>query len=174
MRTDLQSISDLQIQHEITQFLYNEAYLLDHRKYREWLELLADDIKYVMPLRVTVDNNNASNLVHDMNYFNDTKKDLRMKVERLYTKSAWVDNPAPRQRHFISNIAVEESEIREEYKVRSYFLFKRSRSSEVSTEEIFGEREDIVRKVDGEWKIAKRTIYPDQSVLTINNLSMFL
>lgn len=162
------------LQEQITQFLYNEAYLLDHRKYREWLDLLTDDIQYVMPLRVTVDNREKTNVVNEMTYFTDTKEDITMKVERLYTRSAWVDNPAPRQRHFISNIMIEATDNPEEYKVISYFLFKRSRSSDPTTEEIYGEREDIIRKVDGEWKIASRTVYADQSVLTVMNLSMFL
>lgn len=162
------------IQYEISQFLYYEAYLLDHRKYREWLELLDDDIQYTMPLRVTVDNKMGSNLNTEMTYFADSKKDIEIKVERLYTKSAWVENPPTRQRHFISNVVVEPGLSSNDYKVRSYFLFKRSRSSEAKTEELFGEREDIIRKVNGKWKIAKRTVYPDQSVLSVMNVSMFL
>jgi 3-phenylpropionate/cinnamic acid dioxygenase small subunit len=109
-----------------------------------------------------------------MTYFADSKKDIEIKVERLYTKSAWVENPPTRQRHFISNVVVEPGFSSNEYKVRSYFLFKRSRSSEAKTEELFGEREDIIRKVNGKWKIAKRTVYPDQSVLSVMNVSMFL
>lgn len=162
------------LHYEISQFLYKEVYLLDHRQYREWLDLLADDVEYIMPLRVTVENKHETNLSREMTYFTDYKKDLTMKVERLYTKSAWVENPAPRQRHFISNIVIEPTEVEGEYNVKSYFLFKRSRASEPHTEELFGEREDIIRKVEGGWKLAKRTIHTDQAVLTVMNLSMFL
>lgn len=162
------------IEQQITKFLYKEAYLLDHRQYREWFDLLTDDIRYVMPLRVTTDNKLGSNIVNEMTYFTDTKEDIRVKVERLYTKSAWVDNPAPRQRHFISNIIIEPTSKEDEYKTRSYFLFKRSRASEINTEEVFGEREDVIRNVNGEWKIAERIVYPDQAVLNVMNLSMFL
>jgi 3-phenylpropionate/cinnamic acid dioxygenase small subunit len=163
-----------ELQFEITQFYYQEAYFLDHRKYREWLELLTDDLEYVMPLRVTVENKIESNIINEMTYFTDTKEDVTTKVERLYTKSAWVNNPAPRQRHYISNVMVQHGDRPGEYKAKSYFLFKRSRSSETNTEELFGEREDILRKVDGQWKIASRVVYPDQAVLTVMNLSMFL
>lgn len=165
---------DLTIQNEIIQFLYKEAYLLDHRKYREWLELLSDDITYIMPLRVTVENKVGSNINEKMTYFTDTKSDIETKVNRLYAKSAWVDDPAPRQRHFISNVMVEPSSNPEEYIVKSYFLFKRSRSDEHRTEELFGEREDLLRKENGEWKIVSRTVYADQVVLTVMNLGMFL
>src|SRR6516225_4110355 len=34
----------------IEQLLYREAHLLDERRFREWLDLLTDDIEYLMPL----------------------------------------------------------------------------------------------------------------------------
>ena len=36
---------------EVEQFLYREARILDARRFDDWLDLLADDIKYWMPLR---------------------------------------------------------------------------------------------------------------------------
>ena len=36
--------------HEIEQLLYREAHLLDERRFREWLDLLTEDIEYLMPL----------------------------------------------------------------------------------------------------------------------------
>ena len=39
---------------EIAQFLYSEAELLDERRYDEWLALVADDIRYWMPMRRNV------------------------------------------------------------------------------------------------------------------------
>ena len=38
---------------EVEQFLYREARLLDERRFREWLELLTDDVRYWMPGRST-------------------------------------------------------------------------------------------------------------------------
>ena len=35
-------------------FLYAEADLLDERRFRDWLNLLADDITYFMPIRRNV------------------------------------------------------------------------------------------------------------------------
>jgi 3-phenylpropionate/cinnamic acid dioxygenase small subunit len=163
-----------ELQHQITHFLNHEAYLLDHRKYEEWLDLLADDLVYRMPLRVTVEGRDEANLVDEMTYFEETKKSLTTRVKRLYTKSAWVENPPTRQRHFITNIMIDSASDPNEYKVRSYFLFQRSRGSDHHIEQIFGERNDIIRKVNEEWKIASRTIYPDQAVITAMNLSMFL
>jgi 3-phenylpropionate/cinnamic acid dioxygenase small subunit len=159
---------------QITDFLNEEAYFLDNRMYKEWLELLTDDIIYRMPMRETVEGVDVVNIAADSSFFEESKSSLRTRVLRLYTKSAWVENPATRQRHFISNIKIETTSQPDVYKARSYFLFKRSRGSIPEVEEMFGERNDIVKKVDGEWKLASRTIYPDQAVITTMNMSMFL
>jgi hypothetical protein len=37
-----------------------------------------------------------------------------------------------------------------------------------------GYREDVLRKVDGAWKVARRTIVLDANVLLDKNLSVFL
>src|SRR5437588_3111264 len=42
---------DVELQHEIEQFLYHEAALLADREYQDWLDLFADDIHYWMPTR---------------------------------------------------------------------------------------------------------------------------
>ena len=36
---------------EVEQFLYREARLLDERRFREWLELLTEDVRYWMVTR---------------------------------------------------------------------------------------------------------------------------
>src|SRR5690625_4994773 len=132
-----------------------------------------NDIIHKMQMRIKVENK-KKNIDKDMKYFEDTRTDLEMKVERLYTKFAWVDNPAPRQRHFISNVVIDSIVNGDEYYVTSYFHFKRSRSDDPETEEMFGERKDKIVRENGELKLAERTIYPDQSVLTVMNISMFL
>ena len=39
---------------DVEDFLYREADLLDERRFAEWLELLADDLVYFMPIRHNV------------------------------------------------------------------------------------------------------------------------
>ena len=39
---------------DVAQFLYAEAELLDERRHDEWLALLAEDIRYWMPMRRNV------------------------------------------------------------------------------------------------------------------------
>lgn len=168
-----------EVQHEITQFLYLEAHLLDSRNYRGWLDLLADDIVYQMPARITTEGkHDTPNIDYKSRYFEETKQSLLTRVKRLdSTSSAWAEISGPRQRHFISNIFIEKGVINdgyEEYFVRSNFLYKRNRGSALTSEELFGSREDVIRKENGEWKLSSRIIYSDQTVLGTINLSMFL
>ncbi|TKC18420.1 aromatic-ring-hydroxylating dioxygenase subunit beta [Robertmurraya kyonggiensis] len=174
MSSDVKKKITPELQMEITNLYYQEAYFLDNRKYKEWLELFTDDISYKMPLRETVEGVGVENIADDSFYFEETIKSLSTRVNRLYTKSAWVENPATRQRHFITNIIIESTENPNEFRVRSYFLFKRSRGSTIDIEEMFGERVDKVRLENNQWKIASRIVYPDQSVITTMNMSMFL
>jgi 3-phenylpropionate/cinnamic acid dioxygenase small subunit len=165
---------NLELYFEIQNLLYHEAYLLDHRLYKEWLELLADDIEYRMPMRVTTETKKLPDIADDSMYFHETKTSLSTRVQRLYTNSAWIEETAPRQRHFVSNIVIAPASSPDELKVRSYLQFHRSRASDKEIEILSCEREDVFRKVNGEWKLASRTIYPDQAVLNVMNLGMFL
>ena len=102
----------------------------------------------------------------------ETKDSLVRRIDRLDTGMAWAEDPPSRTRHFVSNIEVEPGERESEIKVYSNFIMYRTRAE---TEEDFyvGSREDILRKVDGEWKIARRKIVLDQNVLLAKNVSNF-
>src|SRR5579883_2519517 len=43
-----------QLQLEVQNLLFREARLLEEARFREWLDLLSDDIHYAMPVRRTV------------------------------------------------------------------------------------------------------------------------
>src|SRR5207248_4877074 len=49
-----QTLERLLLEREVEQFLYMEAELLDDRRYSDWIELIADDIHYHMPIRRNV------------------------------------------------------------------------------------------------------------------------
>ncbi len=71
-----------------------------------------------------------------------------------------------------ANIEVEPGEVPAEITVYSNFMVYRSRSE---TEEDFyvGARQDLLRHVDGTWKIARRRLVLDQNVLLAKNVSIF-
>ena len=59
-----------------------------------------------------------------------------------------------------------------EVAVRCRFLVYRNRV-ETETDVLVGKREDVLRRVNGHWKIARRMIVLDQSVLLAKNLTFF-
>lgn len=164
------------LRHEVEEFLYHEAELLDERRFREWLELFTDDTRYWMPVRdnrLQVPGEVAGELSgRDGNfYFDDTKATLRIRVERLYTGAAWAEIPPSRTRHLISNVRIKR-ESGSEIEVHSNFLVYRTRL-EHDRDLFVGTRDDLLRRVNGRWKIAARTIVLDQAILDAKNISVF-
>jgi 3-phenylpropionate/cinnamic acid dioxygenase small subunit len=168
---------DNDLRWEVEDFLYLEAELLDDRKLREWLDLLTDDVRYWMPIRHNTLGRPAE-ITEELAqpgegyYFNDDKKSLGLRVERVYSKSAWSELPPSRTRHLITNIRIKKAG-GNEFAVQSNFLVYRTRME--TDQDIFvGTRHDILRRVNGGLKIAKRTIILDQAVLDAKNISVFL
>ena len=166
--------------HELMQFYIHEAWLLDDRKFREWLELFTDDIFYFMPRRLNVQRADSAKELSqpgDLAIFDDDKTYLTMRVERLETGMAWSEDPPSRTRHLVGNLVVERmhgdsDSNNDEVKVKTAFILYRTHHE--TDENIFaGSREDILRRVDGAWKIAKRIIVLDSNVILAKNLSVF-
>jgi 3-phenylpropionate/cinnamic acid dioxygenase small subunit len=144
---------------DIVKFLYKEAELQDLRRNREWLALWTEDSTYHMPIRVT------------------KEKEVSGILERKQgeeTDFAWAENPPSRSKHFISNIRVEPGEKEDEVKIKSYVLLTTHRGDDLNYDMLTYERLDVLRRVGNEWKIASRTVIPDQSRLTVDRISVFL
>jgi 3-phenylpropionate/cinnamic acid dioxygenase small subunit len=159
---------DVELQHEIEQFLYHEAQLLADREYQDWLDLFADDIHYWMPTRY----NRLRREMHKE--FSDDKDSLNRRIIRLETGMAWAEDPPSRTRHLFTNIRVVPTEAAHEFEAHCNFLLYRSRL-EHDVEFFVGARQDLLRRVDRGvgWEIARRKIVLDQSTLNAKNLSMF-
>jgi 3-phenylpropionate/cinnamic acid dioxygenase small subunit len=166
--------------HSVEQFLYREARLLDDRRFREWLLLLTDDIDYSMPTRFNRLREGPNEQweiekeLDELCFFEETKQSLTARVERFYTGMAWAEEPPSRTRHLITNIEVLDSDTDDEVLVFSSFLTYRSRLEGLAGDEDFfvGRREDVLRRVDGEWKLARRRIITDAVVINAQNLSI--
>ncbi len=172
---------------QVEQFLYREARLLDSRQFRRWIDLLADDLRYWIPMRSNRYSAASKSISildgsryeeddlskeSDQAFMDEDKDSLRRRVDRLDTGMAWAEDPPSRTRHLISNVEVEPGERESEVKVYSNFIMYRSRGE---TEEDFyvGSREDVLRNVDGSWQLASRKIVFEQNVLSAKNLSNF-
>jgi len=168
---------DSELRHQIEDFYYLEAELLDERKLRQWFELLADDVRYWMPIRHNTLDRPAS-VAEELSkpgegyYFDDDIKSLKIRVERAYSKIAWAEVPPSRTRHLITNVRVKKDD-GNEIEVDSNFLVYRTRM-ETDKDMFVGTRQDLLRRADASFKIARRTIILDQAVLDAKNISVFL
>jgi biphenyl 2,3-dioxygenase beta subunit len=168
---------DSELRLRIEDFLYFEAELLDERKLREWLTLLTDDVRYWMPVRHN-HHERPMEIAEELSkpgesyYFDDDFESLKIRVERTYAKNAWAESPPSRTRHLITNVRVKKDD-GNEIEVHSNFMLYRTRME--SDKDIFvGTRQDLLRRVNGSFKIARRTIILDQAVLDAKNISVFL
>ena len=161
-------------QFEVEQFYYAEAALLDERRYSDWLELFTDDARYWMPIRRTRTVNELDREFTqpgEMAFFDDDRAMLETRIKKLESGYAWSEDPPSRTRHNIFNVRVL-AEAGDELTVEANFLLYRTRlNSEEDT--WIGRRRDTLRRADDSFKIARREVYLEQTVLLSRNLSNF-
>ena len=79
-------LARLLLTQEIAGFLYAEAELLDERRHDEWLALLAEDIRYWMPMRRNVKYGDTTREFtresEDISWFDEGKETLTRRVRQ--------------------------------------------------------------------------------------------
>jgi 3-phenylpropionate/cinnamic acid dioxygenase small subunit len=163
------------------QFLVDEAYLLDAQQYEEWLDTLTDDIRYVMPVRVTTARGAGFDTSPGMAHFDEDKYSLSQRVARMGTEHVWAEDPPSRLRHFITNVRTFECDDGAHLFVESAELLFRSRGDVNESALVSCGREDLLRwcsdpqkSPQKTLKLARRNIITDESVLRMQNLAVFL
>ncbi len=163
-----------EVYNRILETLYDEASALDERRFDDWVAMLATDLVYTAPIRLTrTGPNRDRDIMRTMMHFDDTYDTILMRTGRL-SKSAWAEDPPSRTRRFITNVRVGETENADEYEVVSYFQMARSRGGDPVNEGTTAERRDIWRHVAGAYKLARREIIFDQATLSMSNLAVFI
>jgi phthalate 3,4-dioxygenase subunit beta len=175
MRKALPSLPFDDVRHlQAHQFLVDEAYLLDAQQYDAWLDTLTDDIRYVMPVRVTTARGAGFDTSPGMAHFDEDKYSLGQRVARFATEHAWTEDPPSRLRHFITNVRAFECDEDVELVVESAELLFRSRGDVNESALVSCGREDVLRRCGSSWKLARRKVFVDESVLRMQNLAVFL
>src|SRR6185437_1150500 len=154
----------------VTEFLNYEAELLDSYRFGDWVGLFTDDVLYQMPVRTTqflVDGEGF----HEFDFFIDDHATLTTRVRRLETEFAWAETPPTRTRHFVSNLRLTRDEQSGDMAARLNFMITRTRQ-DLDYQLFTGVRHDRL-VADGEsFKIRRRVILVDQTVITATNLSV--
>lgn len=160
------------LKHEAEEFLFHEADLLDSRRLDEWLDLLTDDIHYWMPIRRTTTAREVDREFtgpDGVAFFDDDKAMLTMRVERLSVGRAWAEDPPSRTRRLITNIRIVDMTDNEVTVACNFQLYRTRLNSEEDS--WIGRREDVLRRTGDRFKLARRHIYLEQTVILSQNMS---
>lgn len=155
-------------------WLVEETYLLDSQTYSDWLDTLTDDIHYIMPVRVTTALGAGYSTSPGMAHWDEDKYSLSRRVARFETEHAWTEDPPSRLRHYLTNVRTFATTEPDHLVVESAVLLFRSRGDVNEAAQISAGREDLLRNEGGVWRLARRSISVDESVLRIQNLAIFL
>src|SRR5271169_6811744 len=105
-----EQITRLLLKQEIEDFLYREAELLDERRYEDWLALVAEDVRYWMPMRRNVkvgeQEREFTRADHDINWFDEDRETLERRVRQIQTGIHWAEEPVSRITHIVSNVQI--------------------------------------------------------------------
>ncbi|MES9537675.1 3-phenylpropionate/cinnamic acid dioxygenase subunit beta [Actinomadura sp. NPDC000600] len=172
--------TDVHVQHEVEQFLYAEAELLDQHRFEEWVALFAEDVLYWMPTRMTRPIRERDLQVAALGesaFAEDDLTMLRGRIRQLTSGMSWSEEPPSRTRRLITNVRVRPRD-GGELDVTSNFYVYRSRL-ERHEDWFVGERFDVLRPADREatgypFVIADRKIVLEQATLLAPSISIFL
>ena len=118
-------MSDARLTEAAAEFLFEEARLLDERRWHEWLELYSDDVVFWVPAYT-----DQSELVTEPELqinliYITSKKGLDERIFRIETGDSVASTPTPRTCHLITNVVVtdldhEKVAVRANWQVASY------------------------------------------------------
>ncbi len=176
------ALQRLLLRDEVERFLDHEAELLDEGRLDEWLDVLTDDVVYQVPVRINREQTGESRVTGvrtDSFHLDENRDSLEMRVDRIATGFAWAEEPPSRLRHLVGNVRVseprptDEGDGGEEVDVRSNVLVYRSRGDRSDHDLLSAERHDVLRRVDGGLRLARRWVVLDSTVVPTLNLAFF-
>jgi len=169
-----------EIERECVRFLYKEAELLDAGLFERWFELLAPEIDYRVPVRTTVQKKDGDGFSQSAFFFEEDYSSIKLRVTRLASDHAWSASPPARTRRPITNVRLSESDgsqagLKEnERAVRSnlaMFTFRGEGSAPII---LTAERHDVVSLTGGDWKLKRRVVLLDTTILGMDSLAIFI
>ncbi len=171
--SETKAIEAMLLQHRVEQFLYEEAAMLDDRRFEEWLTLFTPDISYWMPVRrikTVEDLDRQFTAKGDIALFDDEYNTLEKRVKKASGGFNWSEEPPSRTRYLITNVRIVGQE-EDRLEVHSNFHLHRSRLED-DTDDFIGHREDVLVADGNSFKIKRRHIFLEQTVIQAANMAV--
>ena len=167
------ALAALLLHHRVEQFYFREAQLLDGWRLDDWLALLAEDIRYWMPITRNlpqVDFGSAETREGaDVNWMDEDKRLLTLRVRQIQTQVHWAEEPLSRVSRSIANVVATPGPHGIATDCR-FVIYRNRGDHEVDL--FAGKRRDLLRPADDGFTIARREVHLDQSVLLAKNLTI--
>jgi 3-phenylpropionate/cinnamic acid dioxygenase small subunit len=157
---------------EIQRFVHHETALLDRHAYKSWFDLLTEDIVYRVTTQV-VRPTETGVLRHAI--VDERATALKLRVDQISDpRLTRAENPPTLIRRFVSNLQATHAAPPDTFGVETNLLVYRQRATAPDGGLYVGVRRDLLRRMDGRLRIARRDVDLDQSFLRDGALSTLL
>ena len=116
----------LALQHEVEQFLYRQAELLDTRRWQAWIDLFADDGIYWMPPDASYKTWDGQPAI-----FAEDKNLMNVRMGRVLHPDAWSQRPLWGTNHVVSNVQIQAVKANGDVEAKSRFHMMELRRDDV-------------------------------------------
>jgi 3-phenylpropionate/cinnamic acid dioxygenase small subunit len=164
---------DAELLATVTQFLALEAKLLDEGREEDWLELLDEDLRYVVPIRLATEDR-ADEVQHGAFRIRDTKYHVRLRLQRLATRHAYSEIPPSRTMRLVGSVLVQRTADADVVEVSSALLVYRQRGIDDHFHLIPCRRNDTLRLTAQGPRLLTREVVLTEVGIATPNLGIFL
>ncbi len=119
-------MKQLEIQHEVEQFLYRQAEFLDTKRWQKWIDLFATDGVYWMPPEAGYKTWDGQPAI-----FAEDKNLMTVRMLRVLHPDAWSQRPLWETNHIVSNVSLKKVAKNGDVEVRSRFHMMELRRDDV-------------------------------------------
>ena len=139
-------VSKLQLQHDVEQFLYSQADLLDSRKWQDWIDLFTPDGVYWMPADPAHQHWDGMPAI-----FAEDKNLMTVRMKRVMHPDAWSQRPLWGTNHLVSNVVIDKVAKNGDVTARSRFHMLELRRDDVR--HFAGQYTHQLKKTKGGYRI---------------------
>lgn len=144
----------------VQRFLSAEADFLDRRAYQDWFKLWTAELEYRVTAQVSQD---AAAGTREYAIMEDDAVGLKARIDQISTpRLTHAENPPSLARRFFSGLQVQQGDNPDEYIASANVLVYRTRPELPQGGFYVGTRSDVLRGVNGEWRLARRIVRLDQ------------
>ncbi|MGK2941656.1 MAG: aromatic-ring-hydroxylating dioxygenase subunit beta [Immundisolibacter sp.] len=151
----------------VEHFLYEEAKLLDERRYEDWVQLFTEDGVYWVP------SGHDGPAGHSVALIYDTTPRLRERLTRMGSRAFWAQQPPTHTTRLVGNVLVQPgAEHADEIEVECRFilaLLRRHRQALLS-----GVARYRLQPYDGSFRICQKVVTLQERDESFDNLTFLL